>query len=101
MDKRPDLDLKYDGVIIVSGPSGTSEAKALSGPGLKTIILEKVKLPRYKMCGGVLSPSSAKFIVDHFGEIRANVISKPVEVIGACIYTGLDDRYMDIPFASV
>ena len=41
---------KYDVIIVGSGPSGASAARALRGSGLRTAILERKKLPRHKMC---------------------------------------------------
>jgi flavin-dependent dehydrogenase/chorismate-pyruvate lyase len=40
---------KYDVVIIGAGPSGTSSARILAEGGLKTLIIEKEKFPRYKV----------------------------------------------------
>lgn len=42
----------YDVAIIGSGPSGASAAFHAAKLGLKTIIIEKETLPRYKTCGG-------------------------------------------------
>ena len=42
----------YDVAIIGSGPSGASAALHSAQKGLKTIIIEKEVLPRYKTCGG-------------------------------------------------
>ena len=42
----------YDVAIIGSGPSGASAAFRLGQLGLKCVIIEKEKLPRYKTCGG-------------------------------------------------
>lgn len=95
------MDDNYDVAIIGSGPSGSSAAKALSGQGLNNIIIEKATLPRYKMCSGVLSPSSVKFVRDQFGDIPGHVISEPEDVIGARVYTGLEARFMDIQFSMV
>jgi flavin-dependent dehydrogenase len=100
-DKQNASDDKYDVAIIGSGPSGSAAAKALSGHGLKNILIEKAKLPRYKMCSGVLSPSSVKFVTEHFGTLPEHVISKPEEVIGARIYTGLDRHFVDVRFSDV
>ena len=67
-----DLKAKYDVVIVGSGPAGAGAAKALNGTGLETLIVERDKLPRYKMCSGIVFPSSRKFIVDNFGDIRGH-----------------------------
>lgn len=42
----------YDLAIIGSGPAGASAAFEAAKQGLKTIIIEKEMLPRYKTCGG-------------------------------------------------
>jgi geranylgeranyl reductase family protein len=43
---------KFDVAVIGSGPSGASAAFHLAQKGLKTVIIEKEFLPRYKTCGG-------------------------------------------------
>lgn len=43
---------KFDVAVIGSGPSGASAAFHLAQKGLKTVIIEKETLPRYKTCGG-------------------------------------------------
>ncbi|NIJ44937.1 geranylgeranyl reductase family protein [Wenyingzhuangia heitensis] len=42
----------FDVAVVGSGPSGASAAFHLAKAGLKTVILEKETLPRYKVCGG-------------------------------------------------
>ena len=42
----------YDVAIVGGGPSGASAALHSAQKGLKTIIIEKEVLPRYKTCGG-------------------------------------------------
>ena len=42
----------YDVALIGSGPAGASAAFQLAQQGLKCVIIEKEKLPRYKTCGG-------------------------------------------------
>ncbi|PZD79644.1 geranylgeranyl reductase family protein [Mesonia sp. K7] len=42
----------YDVAIIGSGPAGAAAAYELAKQNIKTIIIEKEKLPRYKTCGG-------------------------------------------------
>jgi len=42
----------YDVAVIGSGPSGASAAFYCAQNGLKTMIIEKEILPRYKTCGG-------------------------------------------------
>jgi len=42
----------FDVAIVGAGPSGASTAFKLSKAGISTVIIEKEKLPRYKVCGG-------------------------------------------------
>ena len=43
---------KYDVVICGAGPAGACAAYETASAGLRTLILEKRVLPRYKTCGG-------------------------------------------------
>ena len=45
---------KFDVIIVGAGPAGAISAYTLAKKGLRTLILEKEKLPRYKVCGGAL-----------------------------------------------
>jgi len=42
----------YDVIIVGAGPSGATAAYYLANAGMKVLILEKYKLPRFKACGG-------------------------------------------------
>ncbi|MGB9927555.1 MAG: geranylgeranyl reductase family protein [Methanosarcina sp.] len=46
----------YDLIIIGGGPSGASAGREAGKKGLSTLLLEKERFPRYKPCGGTLSP---------------------------------------------
>ena len=81
---------EFDVCIIGSGPAGAAVAKALTGSGLKTVILEKQKLPRYKMCSGMLFPEAQAIIHRTFGEIPENVLSTPRTFGGIRIYPTKD-----------
>lgn len=95
------MDLKdtYDVVIVGSGPAGAGSAKALSGSGLKTLIVEKDKLPRYKMCSGIVFPSSRKFIADNFGDFPEDLLCSPELIKGNRIFATIDSPVMDVPFS--
>jgi len=94
-----ELKEKYDVVIVGSGPAGAGAAKALSGSGMETLIVERDKLPRYKMCSGILFPSSRKFVVDNFGQIPDNILCSPELIKGNRIFATIDSPVMDVPFA--
>ncbi len=90
---------RYDVVIVGSGPAGASAARAVSGRGLNTLIMDAAKLPRYKMCSGILFPSARKFIADHFGAIPEKVFCQPVMVKGNQVRISNDTAFVYGPFA--
>lgn len=51
-----------DVIIIGAGVAGASAAYKLANAGLKVIIIEKEKLPRYKTCGGGVVLRSANLL---------------------------------------
>ncbi len=57
----------YDIIVIGAGPCGCIAARTLSKNGLKVLLLEKCKLPRYKSCSGILIEKSMRFIEQQFG----------------------------------
>ncbi len=45
----------YDIIVVGAGPAGAVLAYLLAKAGLRVLILEKARLPRYKTCGGGLT----------------------------------------------
>ncbi len=94
---------EFDVCIIGSGPAGAGAAKSLTGSGLKTVILEKQRLPRYKMCSGMLFPEAQQIIRDHFGRIPEEILSDPKEFNGIRVYPTKEtplDSPTEIPMPS-
>lgn len=48
--------MKYDVIIVGAGPGGGSCAYHLAKRGRSVLLIEQAKLPRYKPCGGGVSP---------------------------------------------
>jgi len=51
----------YDCIVVGAGPAGASAAYHLSQQGHSVLLLEKASLPRYKPCGGGVSPQVAQW----------------------------------------
>ena len=98
-NRQTALKEKYDVVIVGSGPAGASTAMALSGQGFQTLILEKRKLPRHKMCSGILFPSALKFISGNFGDIPQDIYSRPLSVKGVRSYMDMDSPFGEMAFS--
>ncbi|MBA4369470.1 MAG: NAD(P)/FAD-dependent oxidoreductase, partial [Desulfobacterium sp.] len=46
----------YDVIIVGGGPAGSTCASELVKAGKKTLVIDKDKFPRDKMCAGWISP---------------------------------------------
>lgn len=76
----------YDVIVVGAGPAGTAAAKRCAEHGLNTLILEKHKLPRDKVCSGfVFSPVAHALIKQEFGNIPEAVLTEPPRLKG-CIF---------------
>jgi len=51
----------YDCIIVGAGPAGATAAYHLSKAGHRVLLLDAAQLPRYKPCGGGVSPQVAEW----------------------------------------
>ena len=58
----------YDVIVVGAGPTGTTAAKILSDNDMKVLLVERMKLPRYKSCSGVLIKKSMDLVMEYFGK---------------------------------
>ena len=54
---------QVDVIIVGASLAAAAAAKRLVDAGLETVILEKQKLPRHKICSGILSPRGERFFI--------------------------------------
>jgi len=52
----------YDVIVVGAGPGGSTAARFCAQAGLKTLLIEKERLPRYKPCGGCLSTKTVHLL---------------------------------------
>lgn len=86
----------YDCIIVGAGPSGSSLGYKLASKGFHTIILEKERLPRYKVCAGGLPHRICELLDFDLSSVTEDRITK-IEFTHK-----LEDRYVfqsDEPFA--
>lgn len=66
----------YDAIVIGAGPAGAATSRRLVEGGLKTLLVEKYKLPRRKMCSGLLSRWTVDFVHANFGPMPETVYTE-------------------------
>ncbi|MFB2837581.1 geranylgeranyl reductase family protein [Floridanema evergladense] len=66
----------FDCIIVGAGPAGGTAAYHLAKRGRSVLILEKESLPRYKPCGGGVSPAIAQWFDFDFTPAISLKISK-------------------------
>ncbi len=65
-----------DAIVIGAGPAGAAASRRLVEGGMNTLLVEKYKLPRRKMCSGLLSRWSVDFVHRHFGPMPETVYTE-------------------------
>jgi len=76
--------------VIGGGPGGSAAAKKCAEQGLKTLLLEKKKLPREKICAAMLFMDvTVRQVKQEFGEIPSNAFADPPYLYGDGILHGL------------
>jgi len=64
----------YDIIVVGAGPGGATAARSCAQKGFKTLLIEKESLPRYKPCGGCLSPKTVRLLPFDLSSILENTI---------------------------
>lgn len=66
----------WDVIIVGGGPAGSTLGYELSKSGLKALIIDKEKFPRYKTCGGIVDVKAAKSLDFDISPVVEDTISK-------------------------
>jgi flavin-dependent dehydrogenase len=77
----------YDVIVVGGGPGGSVAAKRCAQSGLKTLLLERKKLPRDKVCSGmVMGPWANDIIQQEFGTIPLEILVDPYQLSGHVLH---------------
>jgi len=68
------MSVDYDVVVVGAGPGGSTAARFCAKAGLKTLLIEKENMPRYKACGGCLSLKTIDFLDLDLSPVLENTI---------------------------
>lgn len=89
--------MEYDVVIVGAGPSGAASARYLVNEGLKVLVIEKKRLPRYKICSGIIFKEAQDITEEYFGKIPESAYVTPNLLKGVRLWTD-DKNFTDWPF---
>jgi geranylgeranyl reductase family protein len=78
----------YDVIVVGGGPAGSSAGRFCSRAGLKTLLIEKERFPRYKVCGGCLSVKASRLLDFDLRPVIENTVT------GARIKYPLEDQVL-------
>ncbi len=93
---KSDKTISCDVLIVGSGPAGAAAARTLVQHGYRVIMLEKKKLPRYKICSGLIIGRAQDFLREHFGTPPESVFSRPRLLKGVRLCLS-EDALIDVP----
>jgi len=68
------MNFDYDVIVVGGGPAGATASRFCAQAGLKTLLIEKEKFPRYKPCGGCLSLKTIRLLDFDFNPLIENTI---------------------------
>jgi menaquinone-9 beta-reductase len=73
----------WDVIVAGAGPGGSLAAKRCADHGFKTLLMERKRLPREKVCSGMVAGAWAQdTIKEEFGEIPKEVLTSPFYLLG-------------------
>ena len=64
----------YDVIVVGAGPGGSTASRLCAEAGLKTLVIEKERFPRYKPCGGCLSMKTVHLLGFDLSPVIENTI---------------------------
>ncbi|VVB52126.1 Digeranylgeranylglycerophospholipid reductase [uncultured archaeon] len=86
----------YDVVIVGGGPSGSTCAALLGEAGISTLLLDKGRFPRDKICGDALSGKSLRLLTK-LGLVDA-VVASPHGTVTGMYITAPNGKGLTVPF---
>ena len=77
----------YDVIVVGGGPAGAVAAQKCAQNGFRTLLVERKRLPRDKVCSGmVMGPWANDIIEKEFGKIPKEVLVSPYYLSGHLIH---------------
>lgn len=77
MNKHNQIDREVDVLIVGASLAGASAAKRIVDAGMNGLMIDFKKLPRHKICSGILSPRGHRFLIENFGSLPRETMHEP------------------------
>ena len=85
-----------DVVVVGGGPGGSAAAKKCAQRGMRTLLLERYKLPRHTTCSGMIISSMAHAIIaNEFGSVD-KILTDPSFLMGYQWHSGDSNSKLDL-----
>jgi len=75
-----------DVIIVGASLAAAAAAKRLVDAGFDTIVMERLSLPRHKICSGILSPRGYRFLIENFGPLPRETLHEPTSCRGVTFH---------------
>src|SRR5438874_10728352 len=85
----------FDVAIVGGGPAGSSCAAFCADAGLRTVILEREKFPREKVCGDCLNPACWPIL--RRLELAERILGSPHGRLRRVEFIGITGRPVSVP----
>ncbi|HZF38338.1 MAG TPA: FAD-dependent monooxygenase, partial [Blastocatellia bacterium] len=87
--------IDYDVIIIGAGPAGSAVSALLAREGMRTLLLEKSRFPREKVCGEFITPDCLS-VFDRLG-VREQMFDAGAKVVDQWTLFAPDGRGVNVP----
>ncbi len=79
--------MQWDVIVVGAGPGGALAAKTCAAGGLRTLLLEKKRIPRDKCCSGmVMGPWGQEIVRAEFGRYPDDLMKQTVTLDGYALH---------------
>ncbi len=75
-----------DVLLVGASLAAAACAKRLVDAGFETVVIERKKLPRHKICSGILSPRGHRFLLENFGPLPRDILHEPTYCRGVTFH---------------
>lgn len=87
--------MTYDVAIVGAGPAGSACASLCAAAGIRTLLLDRARFPREKVCGDCLNPACWP-LFDRLG-VSDEILRLPHARLASVEFIGIDERSLPFP----